>query len=264
MNQNNELNNPFILKFDNVNLKIEDKEILKNISFKVKRGSNTFIMGPSGSGKTTILKISAGLIFPTSGNIKMLNKDISNINDLYEIRKKIGFVFQYSALIDYLTVLDNILLPLKIRNKSDFKKNYKTYLEKAFEILEKLDLKGVEKYYPNSLSGGMQKRVAFARAIISNPEIVFYDEPTSGLDPIISNSIDKLILNINKNFNITNIIVSHDVNSALNISDYIIFIYKGEILFKGTLQDLKNILYNSKKDYDTYLPIIKDFFYSIT
>ncbi|MGB9637897.1 MAG: ABC transporter ATP-binding protein [bacterium] len=253
------MNNQYLLEFNNVNLKIENKDILKNISFKVKRGSNTFIMGPSGSGKTTILKISAGLILPTNGNIKILNKDISNIRDLYEIRKKIGFVFQYSALIDYLTVLDNILLPLKIRNKSEFKKNYKNYINKAKDILDKLDLKGVENYYPKDLSGGMQKRVAFARAIISNPEIVFYDEPTSGLDPIISKSIDKLILDINKNFNITNIIVSHDVNSALNISDYIIFIYKGEILFKGTLNELKISITNNALDNQ----ILKEFFYSI-
>ncbi|MGC8815869.1 MAG: ABC transporter ATP-binding protein [bacterium] len=253
------MNNQYLLEFNNVNLKIENKDILKNISFKVKRGSNTFIMGPSGSGKTTILKISAGLILPTNGNIKILNKDISNIRDLYEIRKKIGFVFQYSALIDYLTVLDNILLPLKIRNKSEFKKNYKNYINKAKDILDKLDLKGVENYYPKDLSGGMQKRVAFARAIISNPEIVFYDEPTSGLDPIISKSIDKLILDINKNFNITNIIVSHDVNSALNISDYIIFIYKGEILFKGTLNELKISITNNNLDNQ----ILKEFFYSI-
>ncbi|MGC8733965.1 MAG: ABC transporter ATP-binding protein [bacterium] len=253
------MNNQYLLEFNNVNLKIENKDILKNISFKVKRGSNTFIMGPSGSGKTTILKISAGLILPTNGNIKILNKDISNIRDLYEIRKKIGFVFQYSALIDYLTVLDNILLPLKIRNKSEFKKNYKNYINKAKDILDKLDLKGVENYYPKDLSGGMQKRVAFARAIISNPEIVFYDEPTSGLDPIISKSIDKLILDINKNFNITNIIVSHDVNSALNISDYIIFIYKGEILFKGTLNELKISITTNNLDNQ----ILKEFFYSI-
>ncbi|MCX7870469.1 MAG: ATP-binding cassette domain-containing protein [bacterium] len=250
----------WVLEFNNINLKIGNNEILKNVSFKIEKGSNTFIMGPSGSGKTTILKIAAGLIFPTNGNIKILNKDISNIKDLYEVRKKIGFVFQYSALIDYLTVLDNILLPLKIRNKSDFKKNYKTYIEKAKEILEKLDLKGVEKYYPNSLSGGMQKRVAFARAIISNPEIIFYDEPTSGLDPVTGKSIDNIIININKNFNITNIIVSHDVNSALNVSDYIIFIYKGEIIFKGNINDLKNLLYNSSL---TIPPILKDFFYSI-
>lgn len=253
------MDNEFVLEFNSVNLKIEKKEILKNVSFKVKKGSNTFIMGPSGSGKTTILKISAGLIFPTSGNIKILAKDISNIKDLYEIRKKIGFVFQYSALIDYLTVLDNILLPLKIRNKTEFKKNYKNYIQKVKDILDKLDLKGIENYYPKDLSGGMQKRVAFARAIISNPEIVFYDEPTSGLDPIISKSIDKLILNINKSFNITNIIVSHDVNSALNISDYIIFIYKGEILFKGTLNELKIFITKHHSDY----PILKEFFYSL-
>lgn len=228
-----------VLKFEDVNLFLEGKEILKSVSFEVEEGSNTFIVGPSGSGKTTILKIAAGLIFPTSGKIEILSRDISNIRDLYEVRENIGFVFQYSALIDTLTVLDNILLPLKFRKGKDFKKFKREYIEKAREILDFLGLSGVENYYPSSLSGGMQKRVAFARAIITLPKIVFYDEPTSGLDPISANQINQMIMDINRKYNITNIVVSHDVLSIQKIASFVIFIYKGQIIFKGEPSDLR-------------------------
>ncbi|MFN3994968.1 MAG: ABC transporter ATP-binding protein [bacterium] len=229
-----------VLKFENVNLSLDGKDILKSVSFEIEEGSNTFIVGPSGSGKTTILKIAAGLIFPTSGKIEILSKDISNIKDLYEVRENIGFVFQYSALIDTLTVLENILLPLKFRKGKDFKRLRKEYINKAREILEFLGLSGVEDYYPASLSGGMQKRVAFARAIITLPKIIFYDEPTSGLDPISANQINKMIVEINHKYNITNIIVSHDVLSIKQIASYVIFIYNGQILFKGKPEELMN------------------------
>ncbi|MFN4220222.1 MAG: ABC transporter ATP-binding protein [bacterium] len=229
-----------VLKFENVNLSLDGKDILKSVSFEIEEGSNTFIVGPSGSGKTTILKIAAGLIFPTSGKIEILSKDISNIKDLYEVRENIGFVFQYSALIDTLTVLENILLPLKFRKGKDFKRLRKEYVNKAREILEFLGLSGVEDYYPASLSGGMQKRVAFARAIITLPKIIFYDEPTSGLDPISANQINKMIVEINHKYNITNIIVSHDVLSIKQIASYVIFIYNGQILFKGKPEELMN------------------------
>ncbi|MCX7758685.1 MAG: ATP-binding cassette domain-containing protein [bacterium] len=227
-----------IIEFDNVDLLIDGKKILDGISFCVEEGSNTFIMGPSGSGKTTILKIAAGLIFPTSGKIKILNRDISNIHDLYLVRENIGFVFQYSALIDTLTVIDNVLLPIKFRKKREFSKNKRDYIDKAVEILEFLGLKGFENYYPNSLSGGMQKRVAFARAIITLPKIVFYDEPTSGLDPISASQINYMIQEINRKYNITNVVVSHDIISAQQIASFIIFIYQGRIVFKGEPKEL--------------------------
>lgn len=228
----------FIIKFDSVSLVIESKKILDDVSFEVEGGTNTFIMGPSGSGKTTILKIAAGLIFPTSGKIKILNKDISNIKELYEVRENIGFVFQYSALIDTLNVLDNVLLPLKFRKRNEFKKRKKEYIDKALEILDFLGLKGFEYYYPNSLSGGMQKRVAFARAVITLPKLIFYDEPTSGLDPISSNQINKMIIDINKKYNITNVVVSHDILSSKQIASFVIFIYNGQVKFKGKLEDI--------------------------
>lgn len=240
----------FIVKFDNVSLVIEGKKILDDVSFEIEEGTNTFIMGPSGSGKTTILKIAAGLIFPTAGKIRILNKDISNIKELYEVRENIGFVFQYSALIDTLNVLDNVLLPLKFRKRNEFKKRKKEYIDKALEILDFLGLRGFEYYYPNSLSGGMQKRVAFARAVITLPKIIFYDEPTSGLDPISSNQINKMIIDINKKYNVTNVVVSHDILSSKQIASFVIFIYNGQIKFKGKLEDIR----------ETNEEIIRNFF----
>lgn len=229
-----------IIVFDKVGLIIDNNKILDDVTFNVKEGTNTFIMGPSGSGKTTILKISAGLIFPTYGKIKILGKDISNLTELYSVRENIGFVFQYSALIDTLTVLDNVLLPVKFRNRKEFKKNRKKFIEKAIEILNFLGLSSFENYYPSSLSGGMQKRVAFARAIITLPKIIFYDEPTSGLDPISSSQINKMIKEINNKYNITNIVVSHDILSCQQIADFIIFVYNGKVIFKGDYEQLKN------------------------
>lgn len=240
----------FIVRFDNVSLVIEGKKILDDVSFEIEEGTNTFIMGPSGSGKTTILKIAAGLIFPTSGKIRILNKDISNIKELYEVRENIGFVFQYSALIDTLNVLDNVLLPIKFRKRNEFKKRKKEYIDKALEILDFLGLRGFEYYYPNSLSGGMQKRVAFARAVITLPKIIFYDEPTSGLDPISSNQINKMIIDINKKYNVTNVVVSHDILSSKQIASFVIFIYNGQIKFKGKLEDIR----------ETNEEIIRNFF----
>jgi len=240
----------FIVKFDNVSLVIEGKKILDDVSFEIEEGTNTFIMGPSGSGKTTILKIAAGLIFPTAGKIRILNKDISNIKELYEVRENIGFVFQYSALIDTLNVLDNVLLPIKFRKRNEFKKRKKEYIDKALEILDFLGLRGFEYYYPNSLSGGMQKRVAFARAVITLPKIIFYDEPTSGLDPISSNQINKMIIDINKKYNVTNVVVSHDILSSKQIASFVIFIYNGQIKFKGKLEDIR----------ETNEEIIRNFF----
>ncbi|MEN3014529.1 MAG: ATP-binding cassette domain-containing protein [bacterium] len=228
-----------IVEFKEVDLIIDGAKVLDKVSFKIIEGSNTFIMGPSGAGKTTILKIAAGLIFPTSGHINVLDKDISNINELYQVRENIGFVFQYSALIDTLTVLENVLLPIKFRQPKQYKKEKQKYIQKALEILEFLGLSGFENYYPNSLSGGMQKRVAFARAIITLPKIVFYDEPTSGLDPISASQINLMIQQINQKYNITNVIVSHDIVSAAQIADYIIFIDKGKIIFSGKPQELQ-------------------------
>lgn len=230
-----------ILKFDKVSLVLEGKKILDEVSFEVKDGSNTFIVGPSGSGKTTILKIAAGLIFPTAGKIEILGKDISNLKELYEVRENIGFVFQYSALIDTLNVLENVLLPVKFRKPKEFKKNKDFYISKALEILEFLGLKGFENYYPASLSGGMQKRVAFARAIITLPKIIFYDEPTSGLDPISANQINKMITEINHKYQITNVVVSHDIVSVQQIASFVIFIHNGKIIFTGEPTELFNI-----------------------
>ena len=238
INQSNSLSNK-ILVFQDVDLIIDDKKILDKVSFEVIEASNTFIAGPSGSGKTTILKIAAGLIFPTSGKIKILNKDISNIKELYHVRENIGFVFQYSALIDTLTVIENVLLPVKFRKPREFRNNKNFYIQRALEILDFLGLKGVENYYPSDLSGGMQKRVAFARAIITLPKIVFYDEPTSGLDPISANQINKMITEINKKYNITNIVVSHDIVSIQQIATFLIFIYQGKIIFTGKPEELK-------------------------
>ena len=226
-----------MIRLKDVNLTIGDKKILKNINLTIDDNEILVIIGSSGSGKSTLLRLIIGLIKPSSGEIWINNRNISKMdeNNLNIIRLKMGMVFQYSALFDSMSVGENVAFSLRHHTKLPEKKIKEIVSEK----LSLVDLKGIEETMPNSLSGGMKKRVSLARAIANNPHIVLYDEPTSGLDPINSQVIDQLILNTRKAIGATAIVVTHDIASAFTIADRVIMIHEGSIIESGTPEDIQ-------------------------
>lgn len=227
-----------MIEVKNLNQRINNHHILKNINFKINKGETFVIIGTSGSGKTTLLKLLIGLLKPTEGSIILDNVDISKISEeeFNKMRKHMGMVFQYSALFDSLSIFENIAFPLKEMGEKD----EGTMRDKALTTLNLVDLDNILDEMPDELSGGMKKRVGLARAIITNPTMLFYDEPSSGLDPVTSDKIDDLIVDLQKKLNVTSIVVTHDLKSAFYIADKIGMLYKGELIFNGTVEELKN------------------------
>jgi len=215
-----------------------DKKILKGVNLVIPSKKITVILGGSGSGKSVLIKNIMGLLKPDSGDILLDGKSILNIKgkELVEVRKKFGMLFQYSALFDSMSVRDNIAFPLK--EHTSFKKSKIDAL--IAEKLKLVGLEGIEKMSPADLSGGMQKRVALARAIILQPENIVYDEPTSGLDPLMARQIDSLIVDTGKTLDITSIIISHDIPSAFRTADNIAVLYHGVLVAVGTPEEVKN------------------------
>jgi phospholipid/cholesterol/gamma-HCH transport system ATP-binding protein len=226
-----------VVEVENLNLIIESRHILKNVSFQVNKGEVFTILGGSGSGKTTITKCIVGLFKPTSGTIKVFGKDITQINplELNGLRKEIGYVFQGAALFDSLKVWENVVfyyLEHSNMKEEELKEIALTYLKMVGLEEHTLEL------YPSELSGGMKKRVGIARAIATQPKLVIYDEPTSGLDPITSRLIDNLIKELRDKTSSTALVVSHDMVSAFTISDRIMIIKEGEVVLIGTPQEV--------------------------
>ena len=213
------------IKVENLIKKFSDKTVIDNVSFEVNDGETLAIVGFSGSGKSTILKLISGLIEKDNGTITTSDGDIA-------------MVFQYSALFDSLNVADNISFAL--RERQDLRKKYSS--EEINEIvqqkLELVGLKGIEKLYPSELSGGMQKRVSFARAIVTNPNTILYDEPTAGLDPISSTLIEDYIVRLREETNAASIVVTHQMSTITRTADRVIMLYDGKIVFEGTPQEL--------------------------
>jgi ABC-type transport system involved in resistance to organic solvents, ATPase component len=226
-----------VVEVENLNLIIEGRHILKDVSFQVNKGEVFTILGGSGSGKTTITKCIVGLLKPTSGSIKVFGKDLTQINplELNSLRKEIGYVFQGAALFDSLKVWENVVfyyLEHSRMKEEELKEIALTYLKMVGLGEHTLGL------YPSELSGGMKKRVGIARAIATQPKLVIYDEPTSGLDPITSRLIDNLIKELRDKTSSTALVVSHDMVSAFTISDRIMVVKEGEVIFIGTPQEV--------------------------
>jgi phospholipid/cholesterol/gamma-HCH transport system ATP-binding protein len=217
-----------------------NKEVLRDVNLDIVDGKITYILGLSGQGKSTIIKHIVGLLKPTSGSILVDGTDVAtaDIKTLYEIRKKVGFTFQEGALFDSMTIFDNVAFPLVEHTKLSKKEIEK----KVFETLEMvgLEAKRVAYLYPHELSGGMRKRAATARAIIMTPKYILYDEPTSGLDPIISDKITRMIMNLNRNYNMTSVVISHDLKETFKSADFIAFLFNGEIIEYGDVESFKN------------------------
>ncbi|MEN6617985.1 MAG: ATP-binding cassette domain-containing protein [Rikenellaceae bacterium] len=226
----------------------EGKQVLKDITINYQPGECSLIIGASGSGKTVLLKSLVGLHEPDSGEVwyedVLFNK--LNFQAKKNIRKEIGMLFQGSALFDFATVEENVRFPMDFF--TDWNNEQK--LDRVNFCLQRVNLENVNKLYPNELSGGMQKRVGIARAIALNPKYLFCDEPNSGLDPHTSILIDQLIFEITKEYNITTIINTHDMNSVMEIGDTVGFIYNGELLWEG---DKNNILTSNHKELNEFV-----------
>lgn len=222
-----------------------DKTIINGVDVTLNPGMCNLIIGSSGSGKSVFTKCLVGLFHPDSGQILYDGKDFTamTVEQKKEVRKEIGMLFQGSALFSSMTVEENVVFPLDMFTD----KSTKEKRDRVNEVLERVNLKGANKKFPAELSGGMMKRVGIARAIVLNPKYLFVDEPNSGLDPQTSGLIDHLIKEITDEYKITTVVVTHDMNSVMEIGDHIIYMYKGEKEWEGNNKEIifsKNKLLN--------------------
>jgi len=223
------------------------QEILRGVTLDIPRGETMVLLGQSGGGKSVFLRHLIGLIRPLSGSIKIDGEEISHLSEreLEPVRRKIGMLFQDGALFDSMSVFENVAFPL--REKGERKE--KVLREKVAQALELVSLQGQEEKMPVNLSGGMRKRAALARAIISEPACILYDEPTAGLDPIVSDTINRLIRRLQSHLKVTSIVVTHDMISTNHVADHVALLREGRIHFTGTLSQL-----HSSSD-----PVLRDF-----
>ena len=213
-----------------------DKEVLKDINAVFEDGKTNLIIGQSGSGKTVLIKNLVGLLEPTSGEVLYDNRNFVTMSKKEKVlmRREMGMIFQSAALFDSLSVLENVMFPLDMFSTM----NYRERVKRAQECLDRVNLIDAQQKFPDEISGGMQKRVAIARAIVLNPKYLICDEPNSGLDPKTSLVIDELLSGITKEFNITTIINTHDMNSVMGIGENIMFIYHGRKEWQGNKNEI--------------------------
>jgi len=226
-----------MIEIKNLHKSFGSNKVLQGVNLDIDTGETLVIIGRSGCGKSVLIKHIVGLLYPDEGYVKVESKivDEMSMKELYELRTKFGFLFQGSALFDSMTVEENISLPLV---ESKIKFSIAEIEKKVAEKLEMVGMSGVQQLKPAELSGGMKKRVALARALITDPDYVFYDEPTTGLDPIMSDSIDELIKELTDKLNSTSIVVTHDMYSVKNVADRVAMMHDGKIYFTGTPSEL--------------------------
>jgi len=228
-----------MIEIKNLHKSFGSKKVLQGVNLIINKGETIVIIGRSGCGKSVLIKHIVGLLEPDSGYVKVEDQVVSDLKEieLYELRKKFGFLFQGSALFDSMTVEENVGLPLVESKIIHSKSEIKTAVE---EKLSLVGLSGNLNLKPSELSGGMKKRVALARALITNPSYILYDEPTTGLDPIMSDSIDNLIKDLAEKLNVTSIVVTHDMYSVKNVANKVAMMNDGLIYFTGKPEDLIN------------------------
>ncbi len=228
----------FAIELKDVHKSFGEYKIHKGIDIQVRKNAITYIIGPSGTGKSVLLKQMCGLMPPTKGDVLVDGKSIVGLKgkELLDIRKKFGILFQNAALFDSMTVFENVAFPLVEHTKLTKKQIHDIVIEK----LRLVGLRDVEKKMPSELSGGMRKRVGLARAIALEPQIILYDEPTTGLDPIMCDVVDNLIHDTQKELDITSVVISHDIDSALKIADYMAMLYDGKVVLFGTPDEFKS------------------------
>jgi len=226
-----------MIKLRNINMNFHGKNILQEINFEVTKGETLVVIGPSGSGKSTLLRLIIGLLKPSQGEVWIKGQEISVLSEdeLNKIRISMGMVFQYSALFDSMTVGDNVAFGLREHTNMSEAEITKV----VSRNLRMVGLAGQQDVMPNELSGGMKKRVSLARAIAIRPEIMLYDEPTAGLDPIMSGTIDRLIMNTKRVLGVTSVVVTHHMSSAFKLADRIAMIHSGRIIEIGTVEQIR-------------------------
>lgn len=227
-----------VISLRQLNITFGTHTVLDNIDLDVYKGETLAVLGPSGTGKSTVLRSMIGLLEPNGGQIFIQGEDVSGLDEdgWNRLRMKMGMVFQYSALFDFLTVGENVAFGLRQHtDKSD-----EEIQGIVTQMLDLVGLPGTQDLYPAELSGGMKKRVGLARAIAVNPEIVLYDEPTAGLDPIMSRNISRLIKKTQEQLHVTSVLVTHDMQSAFYAADRVVMLYEGHIVAIGTAEEMKN------------------------
>ncbi|MFO7844398.1 MAG: ATP-binding cassette domain-containing protein [Bacteroidales bacterium] len=241
-----------VIEIEHLQKSFDGKEVLKDINLQIKKSENVVILGKSGIGKSVLIKCIVGLIYPDNGSVKVFGKDVLEMNykEINELRTRVGFIFQGNALYDSMTVKENLEFPLR-RNKTF--KDKKEIEGLIYEALESVGLTDAINKMPSELSGGMKKRIGLARTLILKPEIILYDEPTTGLDPITSREIIKLIIKIQKKYNASSIIITHDLECAKLTSNRILILQDGVFCAEGNFDDLKN-----SKD-----PFVRSFFVTV-
>jgi len=237
----------FFIRFVGLHKAFGDKPVLEGVDLSVRRGDTVVVLGGSGSGKSVLLRHAVGLHRPDSGEVWVDDEEISGLREeaLFGPRKKVGMLFQAGALFDSMTVMDNVAFALREHTDWDPEK----VRARVCEVLQLVELEQVEDLMPASLSGGMRKRVALARAIALSPRAILYDEPTTGLDPITANTINRLIRSLQNRLGITSIVVTHDIHSAFSVGDRIAFLHEGRILFEDVVEEAKR----------TQVPLVRDF-----
>jgi phospholipid/cholesterol/gamma-HCH transport system ATP-binding protein len=227
-----------VIEIEELHKSFDEKNVLKGVSLKVKKGEILVLIGMSGYGKSVILKNIVGLLRPDRGRIIVNDLEVNSLKGkaLAEIRSRIGFLFQGGALFESMTLLENVVFPLT--EKTDLDKG--VIRQKALDVLDQVGLRGAEEKYPSQLSGGMQKRAALARELVWQPEIMLFDEPTTGLDPIIGHAILNLIEDLHKRMGFTGIIVTHEIEKVFKIAHKVLMLHEGVILAEGTPDDILN------------------------
>jgi len=227
------------MKIDIVGLhkSFRSTKVLDGIDLKLPEGRITVVIGPSGTGKSVLLKHVLGLIRPGSGHINIDGRDITAMDDfeLNEVRKNFGVCFQDAALFDSMTVGENIGFPFKVHTRL----THDEIMERVRDLLREVGLSGIEQKMPSQISGGMRKRVGLARAIALGPQVLLFDEPTTGLDPVMSNAINALIREVQRKTGATSLVISHDIQGALYLADFMVMLYQGRVAFSGVPEEFQ-------------------------
>ncbi len=236
-----------MIELKHISKSFDDKEVLKDINFTFENGKTNLIIGQSGSGKTVLMKCIVGLLEPTTGQLLYDGINFLTLNkfEKKKLRREMGMIFQNAALFDSMTVIENVMFPLNMFSNDTFRDRAK----RAMFCLDRVNLLEAKDKYPGEISGGMQKRVAIARAITLNPKYLFCDEPNSGLDPKTSLVIDELIHDITVEYNTTTIMNTHDMNSVMGIGDNIMFINKGHQEWTGNKSEIMNVQNKQLNDF---------------